>query len=300
MRELHRRDGIGQEEQERVGGGRARPRHREGRALLVALAASGILMASACTDTMDRWKGFRAAEGGEAGQAGRGGASASTGGSATGGVLLGGAGGLTTGGARAGGATSGGIEVGGGPTGGVATGGERPGGVPSGGQSGAGGSSGDDGGTGGALVFPILERAVLRDTSSGAVSECTTFVYRGHCQEDPQCFGYDALGLSLPQHDVLELYVRVGPTHLSSEHCWVYDWAPNVGLPGWKEVDGGCTEYVTEAGDLGTLVRQEHAVDATFSAQHDKDVSGPAQFLAFSHFEDGAHQYIWVYSAAAP
>ena len=110
----------------------------------------------------------------------------------------------------------------------------------------------------------------------------------------------DALGLSLPQHDELELYVRVGPAHLSSELCWYYNHTPDLDQAGWKNVDGGCAEYVTEAGDLGVLVRQEHAVDAYFSALHDKNVSGPAPFLSFSHFEDGAHQYIWVYSAAAP
>ena len=355
----------------------------------MALAGSGILTASACTDTMDRWDAFRAAEGGEAGQAGDGGSSASAGDSApnagAGGTRAAGgtgpegaAGGGDSGqaGESTGGVATGGVEAGGVATGGAETGGERPGGAPSGGQSGeagtggiagaggtasggfslggggdatggvevggccivggssgsgaepdtggsaaasgggadvagrgqvqggAGGSSGDasgaetGGGTGGTLVFPILERAVLRDSASGDVSETTTFAYRGQCGEN--CVRYDALGLSLPQHDELELYVRVGPAHLSSELCWYYNHTPDLDQAGWKNVDGGCAEYVTEAGDLGVLVRQEHAVDAYFSALHDKNVSGPAPFLSFSHFEDGAHQYIWVYSAAAP
>jgi hypothetical protein len=55
------------------------------------------------------------------------------------------------------------------------------------------------------------------------------------------------LGLSLPQHDVSELYVRVGPTHpLVPSTAGSTIGLRTSGARVERKSSGGCTEYVTE------------------------------------------------------
>ena len=165
------------------------------------------------------------------------------------------------------------------------TSGRGPGGARS---AGAAGGGPDD-------PCAILVRARLSYTKDESSRETTRFVpneVTESCGEN--CRACDALGLSLPANDVLELWLHPGPDQQDHQRCWYADWDGSTPIQ-WAQTD--CRSDGT-TGEV--YIRFEHDPSTRWNEAFAHAEYEHAAFMAFSWMVAGTYQHVWVLSTDKP